>query len=113
MGEGRWEDRGLADRGTAWIMEHLGVLPALVGVREYPAVAFYALSGRLAAFYAESDDGGPFVVVVAAGRPETTVVLGKVPDGDELERAIVDCPDLDAAEAGWILSDLRASKAAP
>jgi len=112
VGEGRWEDRGLADRGTAWIMEHLGVLPALVGVREYPAVAFYALSGRLAAFYGEGEEG-PFVVVVAVGRDGNTVVLGKVADSDELERAIVDHPDLDAAEAGWILSDLRASKATP
>jgi hypothetical protein len=111
VGEGRWEDGGLADRGTAWIMEHLGVLPALVGVRDYPAVAFYALSGRLAAFYGEGEEG-PFVVVVAAGRAGRTAALGKV-DPAELERAIVDCLDLDAAEAGWILSDLRAARVGP
>jgi hypothetical protein len=112
VGEGRWEDRGLGDRGTAWIMARLGVLPALVGVRECPAVAFYALSGRLAAFYGEGDEG-PFVVVVAAGRPETTVVLGKVPDGDALERALVDHPELDNDEVSWILSDLRAVRVEP
>jgi len=111
VGEERWEDGGLGDRGRCWIMERLGVLPALVGVREYPAIAFYALSGRLACFYCEAD-GGPSVTVVAAGRGQKVAVLGRV-DPAELERAVIDCAELDADEASWVLADLRAARAAP
>ncbi len=101
-----------ADRAISFVMTRLGVLPSVVVVRSHPPVVMLALGGRLAGYYGESDEG-PFVVVVAAGRSGKIALLGKVADADELERALVDHPDLDNDEVSWILSDLRAARLGP
>lgn len=97
-----------ADRAVGFVMGRLDLMPSVVTVRSHPPVVLLALSGRLAGYYAEGDEG-PLLVVVAGGRG-VPAVLGKVADSGELERALVDHPDLENDEVGWVLSDLRAAR---
>ena len=112
MGEGRWEDGGLADRGRNFVLERFAILPVEAGVNQDAGIALFVLGPHVGGFFVDRGDASYLTLLVNTRRRGGVMLAGLTGSGQLVER-VARCPELEPGEVDALLDELAAARAAP